>query len=163
MARRALTHAHVSMTSGYATRHRQLRCRHTSRGISSHLLAHGSSGAATCPMAPAPESGSWQLGCCHAFCGTNSRLLAQGSSRAAMCLVAPPPASWLTTALEPPHVSWIQLSSPGSGPQQDNIGSLATHSRPLQCSTDLLPTHDGQLQCRVTRQPNVVPRMHATW
>jgi hypothetical protein len=34
------------MTSGYATQHGQLGCRHTSRGASSRLLARGSLGAA---------------------------------------------------------------------------------------------------------------------
>jgi hypothetical protein len=52
----ALTRAHVSITSGYASRHGQLGCRHTSRGASPRLLARGSSGATTCPMAPTPES-----------------------------------------------------------------------------------------------------------
>jgi hypothetical protein len=52
----ALTRVHVFMTLGYTTRHRQLGCRHTSRGVSSRLLTRGSSGAATCHVAPAPES-----------------------------------------------------------------------------------------------------------
>jgi hypothetical protein len=34
----------------------QLQSRHVSRGSSSRLLAQGSSGAATCPVAPAPAS-----------------------------------------------------------------------------------------------------------
>jgi hypothetical protein len=72
-ARRVLTHAHVSMTSGYATRHKQLGCCHTSHDVSSRLLARGSSGAATCPVLPSPGSG--QLGCCHASRGTSSCLL----------------------------------------------------------------------------------------
>jgi hypothetical protein len=103
-ARRVLTRTHVSMTSGYATRHGQLGCHHTSRGASSHLLARGSLGATTCSMAPAPES---RLGVacvlsCFPWCqlpppstgqhqtrhmsrGSSSCLLAQGSSRAVTC------------------------------------------------------------------------------
>jgi hypothetical protein len=104
-ARRALKRAHVSITSGYATRHGQLRCHHTFRGTSSRLLAQGSSGATTCLVAPAPKSrhraaqvlpripwrhlpppGIVQLQSHHVYRGSSSRLLAQGSSGAAMKL-----------------------------------------------------------------------------
>jgi hypothetical protein len=120
---RVLAHAHVSMTSGYATRHRQLGCRHTPRGASSCLLARGSSGAAMCLVAPAPESrlgaarvlprvswrqlpppGTGQLWSRHVSCGSSSHLLSQGSFGAATCPVAPAPASWLGAAPEPPRV-----------------------------------------------------------
>jgi hypothetical protein len=99
-----LTRAHVSMTLGYATRHGQLGCRHTSCGASSRLVARGISGAAMCPVAPAPESRLWaarvlprvlwlqlpplgtgQLHCRHVSHGSSSHLLAQGSSGAATC------------------------------------------------------------------------------
>jgi hypothetical protein len=90
MVRRALTYTHMSMTSGYATRHGQLRCRHTLRGTSSHLLARGSSGAATCPVTLAPES---RLRCCHVSHGASFCHLAQGSSGAVTCPMAPAPAS----------------------------------------------------------------------
>jgi hypothetical protein len=104
MARHVLGRTHVSMTSSYATRHRQLGCRHTSRGASSRLLARGSSNAATCPMAPTPESrlgaawvlphvpwcqllppGTGQLSSHHVSRGSSSSLLAQGNSGAATC------------------------------------------------------------------------------
>jgi hypothetical protein len=104
-ARRALKHAHVSITSGYATRHGQLRCRHNFCDTSSRLLARGSSGATTCSVAPAPKSrhraaqvlphipwrqlpppGIVQLQSYHVSRGSSSRLLAQGSSGAAMKL-----------------------------------------------------------------------------
>jgi hypothetical protein len=103
-ARRTLAHAHVSMTSGYATQHGQLRCRHTCCGTNSRLLARGSSGATTCPVALAPESrfgaarvlpripwrqlqppSTGQLQSRHAFYGSGSHLLSQGSSGAATC------------------------------------------------------------------------------
>jgi hypothetical protein len=105
-ARRALTRAHISMTSGYTTRHGQLGCCHTSRGASSRLLARGSSGAAMCPVPQLLSLDSGQLGCCHAVRGTSSHLLTQDSSGATTCPVAPAPASWLRVAPEPPHVPW---------------------------------------------------------
>jgi hypothetical protein len=104
MARHALTRVHVSITSGYATRHGQLRCHHTSRGTSSCLLARGSSSAATCPVALALESrvgaaqvlprvlwrqlpppGTWQLRSHHVSRDSSSRLLAYVSSGAVTC------------------------------------------------------------------------------
>jgi hypothetical protein len=103
-ATRVLARTHVSMTSSYATRHRQLGCRHTSRGASSRLLAQGSSDAATCPMAPSPESllraaqvlphvpwcqllppGTRQLQSHHVSRGSSSSLLAQGNSGITTC------------------------------------------------------------------------------
>jgi hypothetical protein len=103
-ARCVLTRTHVSMTSGYVTRHGQLGCHHALRGTSSHLLTRGSSGAATCPMAPTPESqlgaarvlpcgpwrqlpppDTWQLRSCHMSRDSGSCLLAQGSFRATTC------------------------------------------------------------------------------
>jgi hypothetical protein len=77
---------------------------HMSRRSSSRLLAQGSSGAATCPMAPTPAPGSGQLQSCHMSRGLSSHLLAQGSSGTAMYPVAPAPASWLRAASEPPRV-----------------------------------------------------------
>jgi hypothetical protein len=83
---------------------RALTRAHVSRGSSSHLLAQGSSGAATCPVAPAPASWlraalepprvSWlqllppslgQLQSHIVSYGSSSRLLTQGNSKAATC------------------------------------------------------------------------------
>jgi hypothetical protein len=123
---RVLAHAHVSMTSGYATRHRQLGCRHTPRGASSCLLSRGSSGAAMCLVAPAPESrlgaarvlprvswrqlpppGTGQLWSRHVSCGSSSHLLSQAAS-------------------EPPRVPWLQLPPPGSGQLRSRHVSVAS-------------------------------------
>jgi hypothetical protein len=104
--RRAFTHTHVSIPLGYATRHRQLGCRRTSRGTSSQALAQGSS-VLSClpwPQLLSPSSGAarvlphvpWyqlplpslgQLRRRHVSYGSCSRLLIQGSSRAATCLM----------------------------------------------------------------------------
>jgi hypothetical protein len=64
-----------------------------SRG--SHLLAQGSSGAATCLIAPAPAT------------------RARGSSGTATCPVAPAPISWHREAPGPSRASWLQLPPPG--------------------------------------------------
>jgi hypothetical protein len=106
----ALSHAHMSMTSDYATWHGQLRCYHTSCGTSSGLLARA---ARVPPRVPWPQllsSGLGQLGCYHVSRGASSRLLAQDSSGAATCSMALAPASWLRAAPEPPHVPWSSMS-----------------------------------------------------
>jgi hypothetical protein len=111
--RRGLTHAHVFC------------------GSSSYLLAQGSSGTATCPMALAPASwpraalqpprvpwlqlwppGSGQLWDRHMSHGSSSRFLAQGSFAATTCPVAPALASWLKAA---PETSCVPWSSTGYG------------------------------------------------
>jgi hypothetical protein len=95
MARRGLTHAHVSMTSGYATRHGQLRC-------------------ATPPVASAPASWLMAAQVTPRVPWPQLLSLAHGSSGAATRSVAPTPASWHRAALELPCVSWLHLPPPGS-------------------------------------------------
>jgi hypothetical protein len=109
-ARCALSHAHMSMTSDYATWHGQLRCYHTSCGTSSGLLARAARVPPRVPWPQLPSSGLGQLGCCHASRGASSRLLAQDSSGAATCPMAPAPASWLRAAPKPPRVPWSSMS-----------------------------------------------------
>jgi hypothetical protein len=64
-----------------------------SRG--SHLLAQGSSRAATCLIAPAPAT------------------RARGNSETATCPVASAPISWHREAPGPSRASWLQLPPPG--------------------------------------------------
>jgi hypothetical protein len=66
----------------------ELRSRHVPCGRGSRLLAHGSFGATTCQIGPAPATkprGSSETATCPL--GSTSRFLAQGSSGAATCPV----------------------------------------------------------------------------
>jgi hypothetical protein len=66
----------------------ELQSHHMPRGLGSHLLAQGSSKAATCLMAPAPATkpqGSSRTATCPL--GSSSHFLAHGSSGAATCPV----------------------------------------------------------------------------
>jgi hypothetical protein len=87
--------------------------------------ARGSSGAATCPVGPAPAvrpgaapgpprvlraqlplSGPGQLRGRHVSCGTSSRCLARGSSDVVTCPAASTPATQPGAAPRPPRVPW---------------------------------------------------------
>jgi hypothetical protein len=93
--------------------------------LSTSCPARGSSGAATCPAAPAPTArlraapgpprvlqpqlplpGPGQLQGRHVSCGTSSRCPARGRSGAAMCPAAPAPAARPEAGLGPPRVPW---------------------------------------------------------
>jgi hypothetical protein len=93
--------------------------------LSMNRTARGSSGAATCPVDPAPVAqhrvapgpprvlrtqlplpSPGQLRGRHVSCGPSSRCPARGSSRAATCPTASAPAAQLGAAPGPPRVPW---------------------------------------------------------
>jgi hypothetical protein len=100
--------------------------------------SRGSSGAATCPVAPAPaaQSGAaprpprvlWlqlplprlgQLRGHHVFCRLSSRCPARGISGAATCPAASAPAAQPEASLGPPRVLRPQLPLPSPGQLRD--------------------------------------------